>query len=148
MILLFFGSTIAFAVMEALGVTNSTPSAPTTIPAEKIFTQRNSDLELLFKQNGYTLMLLTYNTSCCSSFITYLESLTTSVDKLVLFKSASTSVVGASLQIVGTIGEASLTEKNQTAVFDSLCNVMTYPPIECGFRMIGKTNTNQTNISS
>ncbi len=143
-VVIFFGSTIAFAIIQSFG-DNSTPesSTPKTISDQRIFTEYDPIMENLFVQNGYTIAVLDYDGSCCQDIIDYIESISSDTNgQVAVFKLADETINQTALKIKSLINTQKLSGEEVTIenTFDSLCTIMMQAPLECGLRFINTTN--------
>ncbi|MAH43334.1 hypothetical protein CL614_06505 [archaeon] len=141
-VVIFFGSVVAFAVMQALGgAPAQTPEQPPpkTIPDQRIFTEYEPLTENLFIERGYTIAVLDYDGTCCQDTIDYIEAMSSDTSgQIAVFKLADETVNQTALKIKSLIGTSRLKGENVTAdnIFDSLCTIMMDIPLECGLRFI------------
>ncbi len=142
-VIIFFGSTIAFTISQAFGVTDQ-QTEPVTIENERIFEQSNNDLENLFVSRGFTIAVLNYDGECCEDIIQYLEVFSEDNNgQIAVFKNKNPGIDQKSLKLSSFVNTVVLINEEITIenVFDNLCNIMLQTPLECGVKFINTTNS-------
>ena len=149
-VLIFFGSTIAFAVIGALGLTTQQPQQPTTIPNERTFNTSDTLLENFFVQNGYTVAVLNYNGTCCEEILNYLEGMSSdNRGQIAVFKNDNSGINQKSLKITSLFKTTVLVNEEVTTenIFDNLCEIMISTPLECGLKKVTPINKTENTSS-
>jgi hypothetical protein len=137
LIILMFGSTIAYSVIQATFFTPSNQLPETNVVREELSFQQ----ERLLLSRGITIAKYFYNQSClrCLNHTSVLEQLASDdrfKDQLFVEEIISTGT--PRLTVISFQGTTTLVGKNVTidSIVDSICLLMFKPPIECALRQI------------
>ncbi|MFH1420583.1 MAG: hypothetical protein ABIG30_01295 [Candidatus Aenigmatarchaeota archaeon] len=145
-IILFFGSTIAYSILQALGVAPTGPVAP-TIPSERIFKSENQTIEDLLIQYQYSVLKFYYDGTCCQDIIVYIESIPESTGRQLAVFEITSNTTEPYATIKSLKGDKTIQQPTRKSILDLLCDYIAKPPVECGLRYISNTSS-KTNVTS
>jgi hypothetical protein len=137
-IFLMSGSTIAYTLLSAFK--NEEKKEEVSLPkANIVYEELNETVENLAVTNGKIIVKLYYNALCvgCQEQKTYLEYITNqNSGKIILEELTDNNVNAPKANIRSQKGSDELVNATSDDVYDSLCNLMVYPPVDCALRKV------------
>jgi len=133
-IILMFGSTIAYTLLTALRTEEQ--KVVVSLPTEPVVNgELKKDVENLALSKGITVVKLYYNALCtgCQEQRQALETVTnvTAAGQIILEELTDNSVNAPKVSMKSQKGSNELVNATNSAVFDSLCELMLQPPLDC-----------------
>ncbi|MFH0948873.1 MAG: hypothetical protein V1802_00110 [Candidatus Aenigmatarchaeota archaeon] len=146
-VLVFSMSSLAYIISSVTGYGNENQNKIKPLDEFVIDGEIDKAVEDQYIQNGFTFLKF-YYAEADPMFMTYIESLpdmtAISSGQKQLFVQKIESV-NNTIVISNMNGENELTNITQSAVFESLCETLVMPPIECGLsKLIENTTLNST----
>ena len=130
-IILMFGSTFAYAILNAF----MAPEQTTQIPNQRIINYRlNEQQRSYLLQRGYTLIEYSYFTGCieCANIKNKLEQITlNSDDQIFLQELISTESVSTSLSIASLKDQKTLYDPTDEEIESIVCDILINRPLWC-----------------
>jgi len=130
-IILMFGSTFAYAILNAL----RTPEQTIEIPNQRIIDYKLDELQRSYLlQRGYTLIGYSYFTGCleCANLKNKLEEITlNSDDQIFLQELVSTESVSTSLSIASLKDQKTLDNPTDEEIESTVCEILINRPLWC-----------------
>jgi hypothetical protein len=137
-IFLMFGSTLAYTILSAFRTEEKKEEV--SLPSGNIvYEELKEDVENFAVSEGRTLIKFYYNALCtgCSGQKTYLESVTSQNSGKILLEELTDSTAHApKVNIRSQRGSDELVNATNDGVFESLCNLMVYPPVDCALKNV------------
>ena len=137
-IFLMFGSTIAYTLLSAFRTEEKKDEVE--LPKTSIvYEELEETVENLAVANGKTIIKLYYNVLCegCQDQKTYLEYVTNqNSGKIILEELTDNNANAPKVNIRSQKGSDELVNATSDAVYDSLCNLIVYPPVDCALRKV------------
>lgn len=130
-IILMFGSTFAYAILNALRA----PEETIEIPDQKIINYKLNERQRSYLlQRGYTLMEYSYFTGCfeCANIKNKLEQITlNSDDQIFLQELVSTESISTTLNIASLKNQKSLNNPTEEVIESVICDILINRPLWC-----------------
>jgi hypothetical protein len=139
-IFLMFGSTIAYTLLSGSGFSIGGNKEEVSLPSTNIvYGELAKNVETFAMSKGRTIVKFYYNALCngCQEQKTYLEyTANQNAGGIILEELTDNNINAPKVSIMNQRGSDELVNATNDAVFDSLCNLMFNPPVDCALRKV------------
>ena len=136
-IVIMLASSLAFGIQFTYSSLFKNPADSQTLPTDKVLNyELNPSQQDLALSKGFTIIKYSSSTNCieCLSVKSFLESLTRKYTPQIYAELIDSKE--NSLSIISYRGQLDIENITSDKVLDSLCQLMSQPPVDCALRNI------------